>query len=206
MDRIKRYFPALGEEKLVLLDQFSKEVLFWNEKINLVSRKDIANLNIHHLLYSLAVTKVIMFREGAEILDVGSGGGFPGIPLAIYFDRVSFTLIDSQRKKTEVLNKIILKLGLKNIKVLWGRAEDLSEKYDFILGRAVTTLPDFIDWTDKLIKPESRHDKKNGIIYLKGGDFLEEMKKVRYNIRLFQLKCFFHESFFETKKIVYIYL
>ncbi|MCD4735364.1 MAG: 16S rRNA (guanine(527)-N(7))-methyltransferase RsmG [Bacteroidales bacterium] len=195
----------MDKEKLDLLDQFTKEVLFWNEKINLVSRKDIDNLNIHHLLYSLSVAKVIRFREGAEILDVGSGGGFPGIPLAIYFDRVSFTLIDSQRKKTEVLNKIILKLGLKNIRVRWGRAEDLSEKYDFILGRAVTALPDFVDWTFKLINPESRHDKKNGILYLKGGDFLDEMKKVKGNISLFDLKCFFYEPFFETKKIVFIH-
>ncbi len=203
MELIKKYFPDLSEKQL---DQFSKlESIYkeWNAQINVVSRKDIGELYLRHVLHSLGIVKIQKFNTGSSVLDVGTGGGFPGIPLAIMFPKTNFLLVDSIGKKLKVVKAVADELGLKNVNILHDRVENVKEKFDFIVSRAVTNMPDFVGWVRKRIKKDSVHDRRNGILYLKGGDLSEELKDYK-NVELFELPDFFEEEFFETKKVVYL--
>ncbi len=176
----------------------------WNDKINVISRKDIDNLYVNHVLHSLGIAKVISFKPGSKVLDVGTGGGFPGIPLAIFFPETHFHLVDSIGKKITVVNNVATSLGLKNVKAEQIRAEQIKEEYDFIVSRAVTHLKAFYGWVHKRIKKKSTHELYNGILYLKGGDLTDELAQLKKPYQLFELSDYFKEDFFQTKKIVYI--
>lgn len=203
MELLLSYFPHLTE---IQIEQFKKlRNLYedWNSKINVISRKDIDELYTRHVLHSLGIVKVHEFKKGSKILDVGTGGGFPGIPLAIMYPEVDFYLIDVIAKKIKVVNEVANALGLKNVKAEQKRAELVKEKFDFIVSRAVTNMPDFVTWISDKVKKESNHELKNGILYLKGGNLTEELstfpKAIQHN-----LSDFFKEEFFETKKVVYL--
>ena len=198
-----KYFPNLSE---VQKEQFIKlESLYqdWNQKINVVSRKDIDEIYLRHVLHSLGIAKIIQFEKGAEILDVGTGGGFPGIPLAIIFHETNFTLVDSIGKKIRVVEEVVQGLGLTNVTAVNKRVEELEGEFDFIISRAVAAMPTFLHWVQGRIKKKSMHKLKNGILYLKGGDLREELKGVE-RVRIMELKDYFEEDFFETKSVVYL--
>ena len=204
MELIKEYFPDLTE---LQIEQFSKLkglYEFWNEQINVISRKDMEDFYEHHVLHSLGIAKVIKFKPGTEILDVGTGGGFPGIPLAILFPDVKFHLVDARNKKIKVVNDVIDQLGLKNVFAEHRRAEDLKKQYDFIVSRAVTRMDRFYDWVRRRIKKKQQNGLPNGILYLKGGDLTEEMKPIQTFNDSFDLTDYFKTPFFETKKVVYV--
>ena len=202
---ILKYFPVLTPSQI---DQFKKLGLVykeWNYKINVVSRKDMDNLYTNHILHSLGIAKVISFQPSANVLDVGTGGGFPGIPLAILFPATNFHLVDSIGKKITVVNEVVKSLGLKNVIGEKIRAEEIkNRKYDFIVSRAVTRMKEFYGWVYNKVNNESAHDMDNGILYLKGGDLEEEMNELKRPYQLFELTEFFEEEFFETKKVVYV--
>jgi 16S rRNA (guanine527-N7)-methyltransferase len=203
-DIIFRYFPQLSErqrEQFIRLGPLYGE---WNEKINVISRKDIQNLYVHHVLHSLGIAKVVAFRPAAQVLDVGTGGGFPGIPLAILFPDTHFHLVDSIGKKITVVQAVAGALGLANVKGEKVRAEELKGTYDFVVSRAVTRLMELTGWVQGRIRKETVHELPNGILYLKGGDLADELGELKKPYRLFSLSGFFAEEFFETKKIVYI--
>jgi 16S rRNA (guanine527-N7)-methyltransferase len=204
MDIILKYFPELSQvqkEQLAYLGELYEE---WNSKINVISRKDISGLYTNHVLHSLAIAKFIDFTKGTKILDVGTGGGFPGIPLAIMFPDVSFHLIDSIGKKIKVVEAVSSSIGLKNVKQKQIRAEDLKDRYDFIVSRAVTAFPEFVKICRNKIRKEQRNAITNGILYLKGGDFSEEIKPFRNRISIISLSDYFEEPFFETKKLIHL--
>jgi 16S rRNA (guanine527-N7)-methyltransferase len=203
MDEILKYFPNLSDNQI---EQFQKlDFLYhdWNEKINVISRKDIDSLYTKHILHSLAIAKVNKFEPGTYVLDVGTGGGFPGIPLAILFPETRFYLIDVIAKKIKVVKAVAEALDLKNVKAEQLRAENVKGDFDFIVSRAVTNMPDFVSWIKTKIKKQNKHELKNGILYLKGGDLSEELKDfpkaTEYNIA-----DFFEDEFFETKKVVHL--
>lgn len=198
------YFPHLTPRQQEQLGQLLALYKEWNEKINVVSRKDIDNLYVNHVLHSLGIAKVITFREGTRILDVGTGGGFPGIPLAILFPDTHFHLVDSIGKKITVVRAVAEALGLKNVKAEQVRAETLKGEYDFVVSRAVTRLKQLYDWTSKRISKRSEHPLPNGILCLKGGNLVEELAEVSRPIRIFPLADFFEEEYFETKVVVYV--
>ncbi len=201
---IFRYFPHLTE---IQQTQFAKLFALysdWNDKINVVSRKDIENLYINHVLHSLGIAKVMAFNPNASVLDVGTGGGFPGIPLAILFPETNFHLVDSIGKKITVVNAVAEGLGLKNINAEQIRAEQIKTKYDFIISRAVTRLKEFYGWVHQKVKDKSVHELDNGILYLKGGDLDEELDELKKPYSLYNLSDYFKEDFFETKKVVYV--
>lgn len=203
-EELKKYFPFLEKEQLDLYERFGEEFLQWNEKINLISRKDTGNLFIHHILHSLAIAKVCMFKPNCEILDIGTGGGFPGLPLAIMFPETKFFLVDSIGKKIKVVQAITEALGLGNVRSEQTRAETVQGKFDFIVSRAVTTFEDFIPWTQGRISKIQYHDLPNGILYLKGGDLTEELSKVKKKYRVFNISDYFEDEFFATKKVIHI--
>lgn len=203
-EELKKYFPFLEKEQLDLYERFGEEFLQWNEKINLISRKDTENLFIHHILHSLAIAKVCMFKPNCEILDIGTGGGFPGLPLAIMFPETKFFLVDSIGKKIKVVQAITEALGLGNVRSEQTRAETVQGKFDFIVSRAVTTFEDFIPWTQGRISKIQYHDLPNGILYLKGGDLTEELSKVKKKYRVFNISDYFEDEFFATKKVIHI--
>ena len=201
---LTRYFPELTASQQQQLSALGLLYREWNEKINVISRKDIDNLYINHVLHSLAIAKVISFLPGAEILDVGTGGGFPGIPLAIVFPQSRFHLVDSIGKKIAVVSEVSTALGLKNVVPEQVRAEQLKGKYDFVVSRAVTQMKEFYGWVHNKVKSDSVHPLDNGILYLKGGDLDEEMSQLKRPYSLYDLTEFFKEDFFQTKKIVYL--
>ncbi len=198
------YFPDLTS---VQKEQFTRLLPLyqeWNAKINVISRKDIDNLYLNHVLHSLGIAKFTTFNQGASILDVGTGGGFPGIPLAILFPETQFHLVDSIGKKITVVKNVAEGIGLKNVRAEQIRAEQIKAEYDFIVSRAVTRLKEFYGWVHRKVKKQSKHTLYNGILYLKGGDLDEELAELKKPHQLFDLGQVFKEEFFETKKVVYI--
>ena len=199
---IEKYFPDLSEkqkEQFALLESLYEE---WNAKINVISRKDMDQLYEKHVLHSLGIAKVMEFAPGTKVLDVGTGGGFPGIPLAILFPEVSFTLVDSIGKKILVVSEVSEALGLTNVTAIHSRVEQVKEKFHFVVSRAVTRMPDFLRWLKGKFEKEQFNPKHNGVLYLKGGDLGEELSGLR--CELFKLSTYFSEEFFETKKVVYL--
>ena len=197
-----KYFPRLNETQLSQLNDLKKIYKDLNKNVNVISRKSIDNINVFHILHSLSINKVIEFKSSTNIMDLGTGGGFPGIPLAITNPNVNFTLVDSIKKKTDIVNTVSTILNLNNVKVLNLRAENVEEKYDFIVSRAVTNMRRFLKLTKNKLQQKSINKLKNGIIYLKGGDLTEEMKGIIYDE--YSISNFFKEDYFETKKIIYI--
>lgn len=204
MDIILKYFNNLNEEQKEKFSALKDLYTDWNSKINVISRKDIDELYTRHVLHSLSIARFISFTPDSNIIDVGCGGGFPGIPLAILFPQVKFTLVDSIGKKINVVNNVISALGITNAKGINGRAENMTDRYDFIISRAVTAFPDFVDLTGKLISKKQRNAIPNGIIYLKGGDFADEIKRFQKVIEIYDIIRYFEEPYFETKKIIYL--
>ena len=203
MELILKYFPNLTEDQI---EKFSKlEALYqdWNLKINVVSRKDIDELYLRHVLHSLAIAKVIQFGDGSKIMDVGTGGGFPGIPLAIMFPECSFHLVDSIAKKLKVVDEVVEGLGLENVKTTHSRVEEINDTYDFIVSRAVAAMPTFVHWIKGKVAKKQNHELKNGIIYLKGGDLAEELKDYK-TATIYNISDFYNEEFYETKKVVHL--
>ena len=209
---IKQHFPFVTEKQLEEFERLPALYAEWNEKINVVSRKDIENIFERHILHSLAIAKVCSFKPNSEILDVGTGGGFPGIPLAILFPEVKFTLVDSIGKKIKVVNEVKDALGLKNIVAEQIRAEQVNKTFDFIVSRAVTQMPEFVGWVRNKISKIQYHDLDNGLICLKGGDLTEELKPLiqgkgkKTKIKLYNIYDYFPSEFFETKMVVYVKL
>ncbi|WP_445712904.1 16S rRNA (guanine(527)-N(7))-methyltransferase RsmG [Flavobacterium sp.] len=203
MEEILKQFSDLSENQILQFQKLQSLYEDWNAKINVISRKDIDELYTRHVLHSLGIAKIIEFRPGSKIMDVGTGGGFPGIPLAILFPEVDFYLIDVIAKKIKVVNEVAEGLGLKNVKAEQKRAELVKQEFDFIVSRAVTNMPDFVKWVDDKVAKKQNHELANGILYLKGGDLTEELKDfpkaTQYN-----LSDFFTDEFFETKKVVHL--
>jgi len=204
MDIILKYFPGLSEDQKERFARLGSLYEEWNSKINVISRKDISELYTNHILHSLAIAKFTGFTKGTKILDVGTGGGFPGIPLAIMFPEVSFHLIDSIGKKIKVVEAVASELELKNVTQQQVRVENLKSRYDFIVSRAVTAFPDFVKLCRNRIKKEQQNAITNGILYLKGGDFQHEIRPFRNRISVMHLSDFFDEPFFETKKLIHL--
>jgi 16S rRNA (guanine527-N7)-methyltransferase len=204
MNIITKYFPKLNKTQLSLFEQLQPLYAEWNAQINVISRKDFPDFYEHHVLHSLAIAKLISFTSGTKILDVGTGGGFPGIPLAIYFPQTQFHLVDSIGKKIKVVNSVIESLGLQNVTAQQIRAEELTEKYDFVVSRAVTRLPEFVGWVQKNIARKQINSLPNGILYLKGCDLQEETKPFKKKVFVKDLSDWFNEEFFETKKVVHL--
>jgi 16S rRNA (guanine527-N7)-methyltransferase len=202
MDIILKYFPELSSDKIEKFKQLERLYIYWNQRINVVSRKNINELYINHVLHSLAIAKIINFKNETKILDVGTGGGFPGIPLAILFPDCNFTLVDSITKKIHVVDSIVDSLKLDNICTSVSRVESLNSKHDFIVSRAVTNMSKFLNLTKGRIIKGGHNSLNNGIIYLKGGNLSEELKNIKN--QMYNISDYFEEDFFETKKIVYV--
>lgn len=200
---IHKYFPDLTAEQTTRFERLYDLYNFWNSQINVISRKDIDLLYERHVLHSLGIAKVMHFRPGTEVMDVGTGGGFPGIPLAIMFPEAQFTLVDSIGKKIKVVHEVASALGLSNIKAYHKRAEEIDGKFHFVVSRAVTEFPVFHSWVKQKFLKENFNDLPNGILYLKGGDLQEEFGRFYNQAKFYDLKDFFEEEFFETKKVVY---
>ena len=203
MQLILKYFQDLTEAQILQFEKLESLYKEWNSKINVVSRKDIDELFLRHVLHSLGIAKVISFKPNSKILDVGTGGGFPGIPLAILFPESQFYLVDSIAKKIKVVDEVVAGLGLTNVKTHYGRVEGIKGQFDFIVSRAVTTMPTFVSWVKDKIAKQQQHDLKNGILYLKGGDLTEELKDYK-TITQYNLSDYFTEDFFDTKKVVHL--
>ena len=203
MDIINHYFPDLTENQITQFTKLKSLYQDWNLKINVVSRKDIDEIYMRHVLHSLGIAKVQEFLPGSEVMDVGTGGGFPGIPLAILFPETQFHLVDSIGKKIRVVNEVVEGLELTNVKTTNDRVENVPGQYDFIVSRAVAQMETFVRWVKGHIKKKSTHDRKNGILYLKGGDLSEELAPYT-TAEVISLTKFYQEDFFETKKVVYL--
>ena len=196
-------FPDLSEKQISQFSKIKDLYTYWNDKINVISRKDIENIYLRHILHSLAIAKFINFKNGTTVLDLGTGGGFPGIPLSIIFPKTNFILSDSIKKKILVVNEIVKQLGLENVKSEWSRAENLNHKYDFLVTRAVAKMPKIIEWSKGNFNPISINDISNGIIALKGGDVTEELLGIEQK-KIVDIKNFFDNHYFIDKKIVYV--
>ncbi|MBN8640470.1 MAG: 16S rRNA (guanine(527)-N(7))-methyltransferase RsmG [Flavobacteriales bacterium] len=205
MEEILKQFPNLTENQRLQFEKLQFLYEDWNAKINVISRKDIDELYTRHVLHSLGIAKILEFKSGSKVMDVGTGGGFPGIPLAILFPEVDFYLIDVIAKKIKVVNEVAKALELKNLKAEQMRAENVKSDFDFIVSRAVTNMPDFVLWVNGKVKKTSKHELQNGILYLKGGDLSEELKSFP-KAKLYNLSDYFSDEFFETKKVVHLAL
>ena len=203
MEIIQKYFTNLTPHQTEQYAKLQDLYQDWNLKINVVSRKDIDELYLRHVLHSLGIAKVMQFQPNARIIDVGTGGGFPGIPLAILFPETQFHLVDAIGKKIKVVDEVVAGLGLKNVKTSNCRVEDVKDTYDFIVSRAVAQMETFVNWTKGKIAKKQNHELKNGILYLKGGDLLEELQKYS-SASIYDLTNYFDEPFFETKKVVHL--
>ena len=203
-DYLNKYFPELTNRQYSQLNELLPLYRNWNQKINVVSRKDIDNLMLHHIIHSMFISNVVKFRPGTLVLDVGTGGGFPGIPLAIMFPDVNFTLLDSVSKKLKVVKAVCESVELQNVTTENQRVENFGKMFDFVISRAVTNLPVFYSWIKSKIKAHSFNDLRNGVLYLKGGDFEEELGNIRHKCSIIDVSDYFEEEFFKTKKLVYI--
>jgi len=203
MELIKKYFPTLTDTQLSQFEQLSVLYHDWNLKINVVSRKDIEELYLRHVLHSLGIAKVLAFKSDSRILDVGTGGGFPGIPLAILFPEVHFHLVDSIGKKIKVVREVSEALQLDNVQITNDRVETINDRYDFIVSRAVAQMETFVRWVKDNVAKKSNHELKNGILYLKGGDLTEELAPFP-KATIYPLTDFFEEDFFQTKSVVHL--
>ena len=203
MELILKYFSNLTDDQVLKFKQLESLYQDWNLKINVVSRKDIDELYLRHVLHSLAIAKIIEFKPETKIMDVGTGGGFPGIPLAILFPQSSFHLVDSIAKKLKVVNEVVEGLGLENVKTSHSRVEDVNGTYDFIVSRAVAAMPTFVHWIKGKVAKKQNHDLKNGILYLKGGDLSEELQDYK-TAEVYNISDFYSEDFFDTKKVVHL--
>lgn len=206
MDIITKYFPDLDETKKNRFKMLGELYPEWNERINVISRKDIEQLYERHILHSLGIAKVTGFVPGTRIMDVGTGGGFPGIPLAIMFPETEFLLVDSIAKKITVVDAIAKELGLTNVRAEQHRAEKVKGHFDFIVSRAVTAFPKFVSLVRTKVSPVQKNEFANGILYLKGGDFQDELESFKNKVRIFDLSNFFEEEFFETKRVIHLML
>jgi 16S rRNA (guanine527-N7)-methyltransferase len=202
---IFRYFPTLDEPKREKFRQLGSLYEYWNSRINLVSRKDMENLHERHILHSLAIAKVFSFMPGTRIMDAGTGGGFPGIPLAIMFPDCPFLLVDATAKKLVAVTSMADELGLENVEVRHRRLEEVEEEVDFVVGRALSNLPQTVKWVMKNISRVNRNDMANGLLYLKGGDFQDELALISFKKKIYDLSNLFEEEFFQTKKMVHIF-
>lgn len=203
MEQVLQYFPDLSKKQIKQFTQLDSLYQEWNAKINVISRKDIESLYTHHVLHSLGIAKVILFKPNTKIMDVGTGGGFPGIPLAIMFPETHFYLIDTIGKKIKVVQEIAQAIGLKNLKAEQKKAENVKDTFDFVVSRAVTAMPEFALWVKSNFNTKDNNKLPNGIIYLKGGNLKEELKDFN-NYKEFHLNEYFSEDFFETKKVIHI--
>ncbi len=201
---ILKYFPELSQNQKKQFEQLQSLYEHWNAQINVISRKDIDLLYERHVLHSLGIAKAMEFKPNTKIMDVGCGGGFPGIPLAILFPECTFYLVDSIGKKIKVVNEIANAIGLKNLKAEHKRAEEVKEKFEFIVSRAVTEFPSFYKWVQNKISNKQFNILPNGILYLKGGDLADELKPFEKRVVIYELNKYFSEEFFETKKVVYL--
>ena len=200
---ILKYFPDLSEEQILQFNQLGYLYKDWNSQINVISRKDIDELYLKHILHSLSIAKVIWFKEKTKIMDVGTGGGFPGIPLAILFPDCEFVLVDSIGKKIKVVEEVINKIGLTNVKAYHKRSEEIKDQFDFVVTRAVARIRKFIPLVKGKLKVESFNEMKNGVLFLKGGDLAEEIDESKKNVTTFPISSYFDEEFFETKVVLY---
>ena len=204
VDLLLKYFPGLSKEQISKFSALGSMYKYWNEKINVISRKDIDQIYLRHILHSLAIARFIHFPENCKVLDVGTGGGFPGIPLAIFFPEVQFTLVDSIGKKIKVVNEISKEISCHNITAKHIRAENLDSKFEYVVSRAVTSMPRFLNWVKPLIVPGKDQGFEHGIIALKGGDLEEELKGLNPELKIIPISSYFGEDFFALKKIVYL--
>ena len=202
-NQILQYFPHLDFLQIEKIKELQSIYEHWNSNVNLISRKDFQFFYERHVLHSLSIVNLIDFKNESDVMDLGTGGGFPGIPLAIYFPKTNFFLVDSIKKKTNCLTNIVSELGLSNVQVVNARAEEINQSFDFILSRAVAPISKLYKWSFDKINIDSKHELKNGLICLKGGDLENELKSFNKNIKIFNISDFFTEDFFETKKIVY---
>ncbi|QXV67360.1 16S rRNA (guanine(527)-N(7))-methyltransferase RsmG [Mucilaginibacter achroorhodeus] len=203
-DILLKYFPDITKEQQEQFAQLQELYTFWNNQINVISRKDIDLLYERHVLHSLGIAKVMGFLPGENVLDVGTGGGFPGVPLAIMFPDTQFHLVDSIGKKIKVVSEVSSAIGLKNLRATHARAEEIKEKFDFVVSRAVTQLKDFYPWVKDKFNKQSKNKLPNGILYLKGGDLTQEIADAGLAVQQFYLKDYFDEDFFETKQVIYV--
>ena len=202
MQIIEKYFPDLSENQLQQFSDLQEIYEHWNAKINVISRKNIDTLYINHVLHSLAIAKVIQFKKGTTVLDIGTGGGFPGIPLAIFFPDTKFLLVDSIGKKIKVVNEVSSAICLSNVRTMHERAENVNETFDFVVSRAVTNMSDFKKWVNGKFNKRHYNSINNGILYLKGGNLVEELRGISHS--KYDISKFFNEEFFVTKKVIYI--
>ncbi len=204
-DIIKRYFPEISPQQIEQFSQLENAYIDWNQKINVISRKDTDQLVERHILHGLAIAKYVSFKKDADILDIGTGGGIPGLPLAIFFPQTKFVLVDSIGKKIKVVNAIADELGLTNVKARHMRAEDVSGSFDFIVSRAVAPGEKLLAWTKGKLKNMNEHEMPNGHLWLKGGDLKEELSGIKLNKKMVDLKDYYQESFYDSKKLIHVY-